>query len=84
MNVAQDRNSEHELPATRRSRDEDWHERAKWTPSAEEFQGYLVREVEMAKVNIKRGNPANSTLHSSATIALAQEELDREKDGPQP
>jgi hypothetical protein len=84
MNVVQDKNSEPELPMTRRSRDEDWHERAKWTPTAEGFQAYLAREVEMAKANIKRGNPASSTLHSSTTTTLAQEELDREKDGSKP
>jgi hypothetical protein len=87
MNVAQDRNSEPELPvspATRRSRDEDWHERARWTPSAEEFQRYLEREVEMARLNLERGNPPSSTLDSSATIMRAQEEPNHGKDGPRP
>ena len=60
------------VPGTRRSRDEDWHERAKWEPTDEEFQRYLEREVEMAKANLAKGNPANSTLHSSATVARAQ------------
>lgn len=73
MNVAHD-----SIPETRHSGKEEWHERAKWTPTAEEFEAYLVREVEMAKVNLSRGNPANSTLHSATTIALAQEELSRE------
>jgi len=80
MSTTEDRNSsrdlsrhEGETPATRRSRDEDWHERARWTPTAEEFQRYLDREVEMAKANIAKGNSANSTLHSSATITRAQE-----------
>ncbi len=67
-------------PATRRSRDDDWHERAKWTPTAEEFQRYLAREVEMAKANLARGNLlASSTLHSSATIMRAQEETGETK-----
>lgn len=78
MNAANSESEQRELPATRRSRDEDWHERAKWTPSAEEFDTYLTREVAMAKLNISRGNPANTTLHSSSTLARAQEELDRE------
>ena len=65
-------------PKTRRSRDEDWHERANWAPTVDEFLAYLAREVVMAKNNLSRGNPANSMLHSSNTIALAQEELGRE------
>jgi hypothetical protein len=75
MSVTHDKNSEHELPMTRRSRDEDWHERAKWEPTAEEFQKYLEREIVMAKANIAniaRDNLASSTLHSSATITRAQ------------
>lgn len=83
MNMAHD-SSNAESPGAQRWPDaprhgkEEWHERAKWMPTAKEFEAYLVREVEMAKVNISRGNPANSTLHSATTIALAQEELDRE------
>jgi hypothetical protein len=60
------------LGPTERS-DEGWHERARWTPTAKEFQRYLEREVEMARANLARGNPANSTLHSSATLTRAEE-----------
>lgn len=73
MNVAHDNSG-----SVRRNRDEEWHERAKWEPTKEEFERYLAREVEMAKVNLARGNPANTTLHTAATITAAQGALDRE------
>jgi hypothetical protein len=58
--------------------EEEWRERTKWTPTAEEFTAYLEREVEMAKANLEflaKASPSLTTLHSTATIARAQEIL---------
>lgn len=69
-------------PETKRAGGADageWRERTKWVPSQNEMQAYLEREVEMAKMNLKRGLLGEQTLHSSRTVSLAQEALKEEK-----
>jgi len=40
-----------------------------WTPSAEAFKKYQIREVELARVNIHvKRNPPETTLHSRFTV----------------
>ncbi len=49
---------------------DDYDYRIPWNPSAEEWQRYTQREVELARVNIVvRRNPPNTTLHSKETIS---------------
>jgi hypothetical protein len=65
------------------SRSSDWHERAHWNPSPEQFAAYLAREVEMAAVNMRRGVRGIDTLHSfmtvSAVLANPENNLDPER-----
>jgi len=66
--------------ARARDSSEEWRERARWTPTSEQFHAYLAREVEMARDNLSRpGATAGSMLHSSSTIQLAQEAIEKEK-----
>jgi hypothetical protein len=54
-------------------------EKTKWSPTAEEYQRYLAREVEMAKENIAKGCPVDVVLHSSRTVTLVREEMQKGK-----
>jgi hypothetical protein len=50
-------------------------EKTKWSPTAEEYQRYLAREVEMAKENIAKGCPVDVVLHSSRTVTIVRDEM---------
>lgn len=58
---------------------EEWHERALWNPTPVEFQAFLNREVEMAKVALRRwrltGAVEFTSLFSSMTVERARAEL---------
>jgi len=60
-------------------KDGEVHDRTKWNPTPEQFAAYFSREVEMAREKVwndsRRGQ---DTLHSSASIAQALLELERE------
>jgi hypothetical protein len=57
----------------------EWKEKTGWNPTPEEYQRYLAREIEMAKENIAKGGPADVVLHSSRTVTLVREELQKGK-----
>ena len=59
----------------------EWQEKTGWNPTPEEYQRYLAREIEMAKENIARGCPMDVVLHSSRTVTIVREEMQKGK-GP--
>jgi hypothetical protein len=73
------------VPETVRSEshEHDAHDHMHWHPTPEQFEAYIKREVEMAKVNLRKGIRAIDTLHSYGTVLLALADpdinLDRER-----
>jgi len=54
-------------------------DRTKWTPTPEEFDAYLAKEIAMAKASFGKGVRLADTLFTPNTIARAQEEIAKEE-----
>ena len=55
-----------------------WVDRTKWDPTPEQFATYFAREVAMAKEKLLNNVRAMDTLHSTASMSVAQIELVQE------
>jgi len=57
---------------------EGWLDRTKWNPTPEQFAAYFAREVVMAREKLLNNVRAMDTLHSTASMSVAQIELVQE------